>query len=104
MASTQEALESSNSLNGSIGFLGMEVSKTGYNIFVWIIIAALAIGIGAVFMLFQRSNAVTTQTKKTFKELEREYNAHKEKARETQIRLKRELQTALNALNEQKVS
>lgn len=103
LASTEIALQESQSLNNSIGFIGLQMSKTAYNIFVWLIIFSLAAGIGTVFMMFQRSNVVTIQTRKTFKDLEREFNVHKERAREMQIRLKRELQTALNKLSEQRV-
>ncbi len=103
LASTEVALQESQGLNESIGFIGFQMSKTAYNILVWLIIFALAAGIVTVFMMFQRSNLGTKQTRKIFKDLEREFNAHKERARETQIRLKRELQTALNKLSEQRV-
>jgi len=103
LVSTQTSLEESNNLNDSIGFIGLQMSKTSYNIFVWFIIISLLAGIGTVFMMFKRSNVVTQQTLKSYKDLDHEFNAHKERSREMQIKLKRELQTALNKLSEQRV-
>ncbi len=62
LASSEVALEESQSLNNSISFVGQQMSKTAYNILVWLIITALVVGIGAVFLMFQRSNTVTRQT------------------------------------------
>ena len=103
LASSEVALEESQSLNNSISFVGQQMSKTAYNILVWLIIIALIVGIGAVFLMFQRSNTVTMQTRRTFENLEREYYEHKDMAREKQIKLRRELQTALNKLSEHRV-
>ena len=103
LAITEIALNESEALNGSISFLGMETSKVFYNIFVWLLIMALAAGVGTNYVMFQRSNVVTTKTRKQIGELEGEFERHRTKARETQIKLKRELQTALNKLSEQRV-
>jgi len=97
------ALEESKNFNDSISFLGIQMSKTVYNIFVWLIIVALSVGMGSVFLMFKRSHTITSEAKKAYKDLEKENHDLREKARESQIKLKRELQTALNKLSEQRV-
>ncbi len=88
--------------NDSINFLGISFSKVGYHLMVWLIIVALAV-LGVIsYLMFMRSNRVTTRVKKEHEELIAEFDAHKDKARETQVKLKRELQTAINNLNERR--
>ncbi|SNT12305.1 hypothetical protein SAMN05421640_2379 [Ekhidna lutea] len=102
LSDVQAKLDESLELNDTIYFLGIPFSKVGYHIMVWIIIAALAVlGVMAYFM-FMRSNSVTSKTKREFGALQAEFEAHKTKARETQVKLKRELQTAVNQLNERR--
>ncbi|WP_370089476.1 hypothetical protein [Ekhidna sp.] len=102
VADLQSRLDESLNLNDTIYFLGIPFSKVGYHIMVWVIIAALAVlGVMAYFM-FIRSNKVTSKTKREFETLQAEYEEHKNKAREKQVKLKRELQTAVNQLNERR--
>ncbi|MEQ8904731.1 hypothetical protein [Ekhidna sp.] len=102
LAEVQARLDESLELNDTIYFLGIPFSKVGYHIMVWVIIIALAVlGVMAYFM-FIRSNSVTKRAKREFDSLQAEYEEHKTKARETQVKLKRELQTAVNQLNERR--
>lgn len=88
--------------NDSINFLGISFSKVGYHLMVWLIIVTLAV-LGVIsYLMFMRSNRVTTRVKKEHEELIAEFDTHKDKARETQVKLKRELQTAINNLNERR--
>ena len=88
--------------NDTIYFLGIPFSKIGYHLMVWLIIVALAV-LGVIsYLMFMRSNSVTSRVKKEHEELIAEFDAHKDKARETQVKLKRELQTAINSLNERR--
>ncbi len=95
-------LGASNAMNESISFFGITFSKTVYHIIVWAIIIGLAIITGIVFGMFKRSNVVTTRTIKDYRELTAEYDAFRDKSRENYVKLKRELQTAINKLEEQK--
>lgn len=104
LASTKAALAESETLNDSISFVGIVMSKAAYNIMVWIIILALAVGVGVVYLMYMRSNAVTKKSVKAFAKLEVEFNDHKNSAREKQAKLKRELQTALNTLQENRIN
>ena len=103
LTETETSLVSSEELNESIAFLGIQFAKSTYNIIVWLIILALCAGVGTLYFMFKRSNTITRQTRREFQELELENQKLREKARETQIKLKRELQTALNRLSEQRV-
>lgn len=100
---TQAALTSSEDLNDSIGFLGLQMSKSAYNTLVWMIIASLALGIGTLYLMYLRNSKVTREARKLLSKVEEEYTAHQEKARENQTKLKRELQTALNTLQEHRI-
>lgn len=98
----QSQLDESLNLNDSIYFIGIPFSKVGYHLMVWLIIVVLAVlGVISYFM-FMRSNRVTTRVKKEHETLIEEFEEHKSKAREAQIKLKRELQTAVNQLNERR--
>ncbi len=98
----QSNLDSSLNQNDSINFVGISFSKVGYHLMVWLIIAVLAAFGVIAYLMFARSNRVTSRVKKDHDELLAEFDAHKDKAREAQVKLKRELQTALNTINERR--
>lgn len=98
----QSELDSSLAVNDAISFLGMEFSKTGYHIMVWLIIVVLALLSVVAYSMFIRSNSVTTRTRREYDSLQAEFETHKNHSREKQVKLKRELQTALNQLNERR--
>ena len=94
----QAKLDESLTKNDSIRFLGVSLSKLSYHLIVWSLILILAsLGILAYTMFF-RSNKLTVRHKKDLEELELEFEKHRNAAREKQVKLKRELQTALNQL------
>lgn len=93
------ALSESLAVSNSINFLGMLLSKWSYHLIVWSLIALLLIfGVGS-YILFLRSNRLTSQHKRELTQVSVEYEDHKSRARETQAKLKRELQTAINKLD-----
>jgi len=100
--SLQGRLDESLNQKDSIRFLGMDLSKTTYHIIVWGIIIAVAILAVVFYLMFIKGNRVTTRSKKELEELQVEFEEHKNKARESQVKLKRELQTAVNKLEELK--
>lgn len=99
----QASLAASEALNDSISFLGIPMAKSVYNLFVWLIIVGLIIGIVSIYLLYLRNNKITRQARKNLAKVEEEYTAHQERAREKQTKLKRELQTALNTLQEHRI-
>jgi len=95
-------LDESLTLNDSISFFGIDVSKTTYHFIVWGIIMVLAVLAALAYMMFMKSNRVTSRSRKELGALEQEFEDHKNKARETQVKLKRELQTSINKMEEMK--
>ncbi len=100
---TKGELKASEEVNSSIGFLGIQVNKVLYNIVIWAIIAGLCATIGILYVMFTNSNKVTRSTKKEFSQLATEFSEYKEKATKKQISLKRELQTAINTLEDNRI-
>jgi len=98
--SLNTSLAESEKANNTILFLGMSLKKTVYNILVWSIILALIAILAFSYLLFQRSNKVTQTTKKDLHKLSGEFESFKTKSHEKQVKLKRDLQTALNTLHE----
>lgn len=98
--SVNSKLEESLTRNDSIEFFGVQFSKLAYHIMVWAIIILLAAGIIVVFTLYKRSDIVTARAQKDYKSVQKEFEDYKDKAREKQVKLKRELQTAINNLEE----
>ncbi|MBK6266268.1 hypothetical protein JKA74_14575 [Marivirga sp. S37H4] len=82
-------------------FLGMPMTKSGYNIMFWTIVAILIIGLALVYALFLNSNRVTKQTKVEKERVDNELEELRKTSHEKQVKIKRELQTALNKLEEQ---
>lgn len=100
---TKAELDASEDVNSSIGFLGIQINKVMYNIVIWSIIAGLCAAIGMLYVMYTTSNKVTRSTKKEFSQLATEFSDYKEKATKKQISLKRELQTAINTLEDNRI-
>lgn len=88
----------SQSTNSKIGFLGMNFRKSFYNALVWSIIALLSVVVFVMYARIKRVCSVVKRVKSAYSRISDEYRSHRYQAKEHQIRLKRELQTALNKL------
>lgn len=77
-------------------FLGMALTKSTYVTFTWTIIFILLIIAIVLFFRFRSANTITVRTRKEFILLQEEFEAQKKKARETESRIKRDLQTEIN--------
>ena len=100
LATVTSDLEKTNQLIDSISFLGIHFQKAVYNVIVWGLIVALIVAVGFIYILFKRSHKITRITQNDLKRLTQEFDSHKNKAHEKQVKLKRELQTAMNTLHE----
>jgi len=98
----EEELAKSEELRESLLFLGISLNKATYHVIVWLIIAGLVVFGGMAYTSFIRSNKITSKTKKEYKALEVEYEEHKKKSHEKQIKMGRELQTERNRVEELK--
>lgn len=98
----QNQLEESLTLNDSISFIGLSLSKMAYHFVVWSIIIILAVLAFVCYFMFLKSNRVTTRSRKELETLQLAFEEHKNQSREKQVRLKRELQTAVNTMEDMK--
>ncbi len=94
------SLNQSKTLNDSIDFLGITFEKWVYHAIVWIVIAGLLVASIFFFGMYKRSNLITERSVKELAALTSEYDDFKDKSREKQVKLKRELQTTVNTLEE----
>ena len=87
---------------GMISFLGIDFNVVAYHTIVWaIIISLLALGI-IIYGMYHRANSVTRSTNNDLRALQHEYEDFKERARTRETKVKRELQTAVNTIEELK--
>ncbi len=98
LESVKAELEASEKLNDNMSFFGILLSKSVYNIIVWSIVAVL---IGVILVMLARMKKVAQSAKRikgSFTQVSEEFRAYQFEAKENQIKIKRELQTALNKL------
>jgi peptidoglycan hydrolase CwlO-like protein len=86
----------------NMSFLGVDMTKTGYKTFSWVIIFALLAVVIVLYMRFTSANRITQTTRSEFSELSAEFEEHKQRTREKETKLKRELQTEINKVEELK--
>jgi len=97
-----EALDESNFGRDRISFVGMPLLKGTYNTIVWAIIFILAAIAVLLFLRFVKSNSLTKSTRKDYNKLEEEFENYKKISRENDINIKRDLQTAVNTIEDLK--
>ncbi|WP_258104572.1 hypothetical protein [Marinoscillum sp. MHG1-6] len=100
VASLRTNLNSSEALNDQIIFMGVEFTKIAYNVLVWTIVLALVGLLAFTYYLFKRSHVITRSARKELEEVKLKLDVQKEKAREREVKIKRELQTAMNKLHD----
>ncbi len=100
LAETRELLASSENKNDSIAFLGADINKTVYNLILWGIILGLAALAGSLYYAFKSSHRVTRRAKKDYEKMHADFENYRKLSQEKQIKLKRELQTEINKVEE----
>ncbi len=95
-----EKLTASEEVNSEIGVLGLSLDKSFYNVVVWGLIGALLIIMGVLYVAFKNSHSVTSRAKKDLIQVTEELEDLRHRSNEKQVKLKRELQTALNQIDE----
>ena len=96
LSETQITLENTNSEKNSMSLFGMQMSKTGYNVLMWAIIAGLLALLLFFIYKFKNSNAITREAKKTLEETEEEFEEHRKTALEREQKVRRQLQDEIN--------
>jgi uncharacterized protein HemX len=84
----------------SLSVFGLDINKQLYVILSWVVILALGILAGVFVFLYKKSKVVTDQKIQAYDEISQEYKEYKQNAREREIRIKRELQTEANKVEE----
>ncbi|RZN81427.1 MAG: tRNA (guanine-N1)-methyltransferase [Winogradskyella sp.] len=96
LGNTQTELTNTNAEKDSMSLFGMQMSKTGYNILMWAIIAGLlALTLLFVFR-FNSSNSSTKAAKRKLEEVEVEFEEHRRVALEREQKVRRQLQDEIN--------
>jgi len=86
----------------SLSVFGIDMDKQVYVVLSWLVILALALLSGVFAYLYKKSKVVTDQKISAFEDISKEYKEHKQVAREREIKIKRELQTEINRVEELK--
>jgi len=86
----------------SIGFLGMQINKYAYVTLLWIIVIGLSVGSALMFFLYKNSKKITRVKSEEYAGLAKQLEEAKAAKTETERKLKREIQTMANKLEELK--
>ncbi|MBS3738037.1 hypothetical protein [Mesohalobacter halotolerans] len=84
-------LEALKALKDQISILGLDLSKSTYNITVWLIILLLVLILAFVFIKYRNRNIVTLELKENLRNTNKEFEEYKHRAIEKQQKLGREL-------------
>jgi septal ring factor EnvC (AmiA/AmiB activator) len=96
LTQTQGTLDATNKEKDSMSLMGMQMSKTSYNILLWSIIGGLFVMLLVFIFKFKNSNAVTRTAKKSLADLEMEFEEHRRVALEREQKVRRQLQDEIN--------
>lgn len=99
---TKEELEKVTFEKDRMSFLGLELIKSSYSYLVWGIILGLLILLAAAYVRFISTSRIAERIKTENRELQSESEEFKKNAREKETKLKRELQTEINTVEELK--
>jgi uncharacterized integral membrane protein len=93
---TNATLTQTNLEKNSMSLFGILMSKTGYNVLMWSIVAGLLALLLFFIFKFKNSNAITRQAKFALAETEEEFEEHRKRALEREQKVMRRLQDELN--------
>jgi len=95
-------LEEAQNAVDEMPFFGMSMTKVTYNVMMWSIVIILLAGLVIVYIMFLNSFRLTRQAKKDKELVDQEIEDLRKRSHDKQVKIKRELQTALNKLEEYK--
>ncbi|WP_299365818.1 tRNA (guanine-N1)-methyltransferase [Winogradskyella sp.] len=96
LVDTQTTLDQTNTEKNNMTLLGMQTSKTNYNVIMWTIIAVLFALLLLFIFKFKNSNALTKGAKLKLEEVETEFEEHRRVALEREQKVRRQLQDEIN--------
>ena len=94
--STQSTLTATNEEKDNMALLGLQTSKTNYNVIMWSIIGALLALLLFFIYKFKNSNAITKSANLKLSEVEEEFDEHRKTALEREQKVRRQLQDEIN--------
>lgn len=94
----QKSLNESQASSDLISFLGFDMKKLTYSIFVWSVVCLLMLCLVIMYGRIKHVCGVVKRVKSAYSKIVEDYRNQRFQATEKQIKLKRELQTALNRL------
>ncbi|AHM61189.1 hypothetical protein D770_14675 [Flammeovirgaceae bacterium 311] len=95
-----QELEESEAENATIQVLGMNIQKEAYVTFNWVVIGLLLLILAVVLYNHRNSKRFAVRKRSEFEMLEQEFQDFKNRSRERETKLMRELQTERNAVEE----
>ncbi len=96
LENTKNQLDSTVQEKDSMQLFGLQLSKTGYNVVMWSLIAGLLVLLIVFIFKFKSSNSITKNTNKKLLEIEDEFEEHRRTAVEREQKVRRQLQDELN--------
>ncbi len=102
VANLEEQLEAVTAEKDSISLIGIPMAKKNYHGLMWTMVLTLLALLGIAIYKFKDSNKVTVRVQKDYKDIHEDFELFKTKALEKERKLKRELQTELNKVEDLK--
>ncbi|MRT92880.1 hypothetical protein [Ancylomarina sp. 16SWW S1-10-2] len=96
LSETKNALTTIQDSKDSMVLLGIQMSKSTYNLFIWSLVGGLIILTCFFFLLFKRSHLVTKETQVRLDEVREEFDSHRKNALIREQKLARKLQDEVN--------
>ncbi|PQJ69390.1 hypothetical protein [Polaribacter butkevichii] len=96
LAKTKLELDAALIKENSISIVGIQLSKTTYNLVIWSLILLLILALSYYIFKFSRSNVLTKEAKENLAEIEQEFEKHRKNTLEKEQKLRRQLQDEIN--------
>ncbi|RDV14963.1 hypothetical protein DXT99_11795 [Pontibacter diazotrophicus] len=84
----------------NLSVLGIDMEKQTYVILSFVVIITLLILLGIFLLQYKSSKNVAVEKRRAYDEVNQEYDEYKKGAREKELKLKRELQTEMNRIED----
>lgn len=81
-------------------FMGMSLTKSTYITLTWTLIFVLLIAVVVLWVRFKSAHSVTRNTRDELRVLQDEFDQHRKNSREKETKLRRDLQTEINRVEE----
>jgi len=96
LSKTQDTLATTTLKKDSMLLFGLQMSKSNYNLLMWVSIIALLALLLLFIIKFKNSNAVTKIAKNNLADVEEEFEEHRRIALEREQKVRRQLQDEIN--------